>query len=272
MEAPKYLVIHHSATVDAVQKDIIERTHQRKFNDRSWYGSYILYHIMIGKDGTVIYNRGLNERTGHTKNDEINLSSIAVVLAGNFEEEEPSRQQLSSLNKVIDDMKALYDVEIIPHKEASDTLCPGYWLNQWLKQKMLRPSAPEGEVYLKRITSYNPVVEQNDASPCIGATSVDICHYRRKGIPIVALSQDLVNKQDTGYVNFGDWVQISHPTVEACNYSGVVLDVMNERYVNAADILRMDKSENHGLCTNGSITKLDKPNFYDVTPEQERNY
>jgi hypothetical protein len=136
VEAPKYLVIHHTATIDTVQKDIVDRAHQRKFNDRSFYGSYILYHILIGKDGTVVYNRGLNERTGHTRNNEINLSSIAIALAGNFNEERPTSSQLNSLRAEIKKLNDLYKFEkIIPHQDASPTACAGKYLNSMIRKE-----------------------------------------------------------------------------------------------------------------------------------------
>lgn len=126
---------------------------------RSFYGSYIVYHILIGKDGTVLYNRGLNERTGHTSNEWINERSIAIVLAGNFNEEEPTRQQLSSLKREIQRLNYIYQFEyIIPHREASATACPGKHLTHWLEEMYPNKKPPELHFLLSRY--YTPVPHQ----------------------------------------------------------------------------------------------------------------
>lgn len=71
-------------------------------------------------------NRPLIARTGHTRNQEVNLSSIAIVLAGNFDEEYMTSEQLDATHKLIKRLDAMYHFEkIIPHREASATACPG---------------------------------------------------------------------------------------------------------------------------------------------------
>lgn len=123
---------------------------------------------------------------------------------------------------------------------------------------------------LKRITSYNAQRHQTDASPCKGALGIDLCHYGQK-VQIIALSQDLVNKNGTGLFKYGEWVQTTHPN-PACNLSGVVLDVMNPRFVRSVDYFRLDRSQNHGLCTGGIIESIAGQNFFDMFPEQGEHF
>jgi len=158
VKPPKYIVIHHTAVTDAVQKEIIERTHKGKFGSKSLYNSYILYHIMIGSDGTKVINRGLNERTGHTANNEVNRQSIAIVLNGNFNIQKPDRRQLSTLKKEIEKLRAIYgDLEVIPHGDASPTQCPGKHLKEWVKDMYPRENK---KFVLSRY--YTPIRHQPD--------------------------------------------------------------------------------------------------------------
>lgn len=64
----------------------------------------------------------------------INLESIAIVVAGNFQEEEPTPQQLASLRSLVMRLDAIYSFDrIIPHRDASPTACPGEKLISALK-------------------------------------------------------------------------------------------------------------------------------------------
>lgn len=96
-------------------------------------GSHIAYHFMVGKDGTVKQNRSLYERTMHTRNSVINAESIAIVVAGNFQEEKPSAVQLAAVRTLIKRLDATYHFkEIMPHHEASPTACAGRYLEEAL--------------------------------------------------------------------------------------------------------------------------------------------
>ncbi len=114
-------------------------------------GSHIAYHFLIGKDGTVKQNRPLIARTGHTRNQEVNLASIAIVLAGDFDKEDPTPAQLSALREKVAELDSIYRFEqIIPHREASSTACPGERLLAALKDVWREPkraTVGEGEIW-----------------------------------------------------------------------------------------------------------------------------
>lgn len=128
-------MVHHTAIASSqheVQRAIVERSHARRYPESKLH-SHIAYHFLIGRDGTIVKNRKLTERSGHTRNQDINLDSIAVVLAGNFEIEEPSRAQLASLRRTVRELRLAYpDIEIIGHRDASPTSCPGRNLEKLL--------------------------------------------------------------------------------------------------------------------------------------------
>jgi len=81
--------------------------------------------MLIEPNGSVIKTRSFYGRTGHTRSQAINLSSIAVALSGDFNIEEPTKEQVKSLKRIINNLEIVYNVDVIGHKQASPTSCPG---------------------------------------------------------------------------------------------------------------------------------------------------
>lgn len=107
---------------------MVDASHQRRGYDKSSEGWYVAYHYFIGRDGTVVQTRPVSSRTMHTRNNAINMRSIGIVLAGNFEEEQPTQRQAEALTKLIKGLSKRYDIarhSIMGHKEASPDKCPG---------------------------------------------------------------------------------------------------------------------------------------------------
>ena len=317
------IVVHHTADTAEVQLDKTNRAHQRLGYSESCYGYYLGYHFFLGRDGTLIQTRCLDERPLHSKGSiehGISERSVSIVLAGNFNEQEPTEEQLSVLKELIKQLHKRFDGEVKGHSHTSATECPGENLLKWLEREYRLAPASHGEeehehedigsahkydgveitqsneqmmvdsqVDLIRITSYNPEVAQNDASPCKGALGIDICHYSKQGVQVIALSQDLVNKSNTGKFTFGDPVTIKHPTIEACNFSGHVLDVMAwdddelcaakkavgkqcRRWTRSVDKFNMSRDDNFGKCTGGTIEQGEGIDFWRLYPEQAKHF
>ncbi len=120
--------------------------------------SHICYHFLVGKDGTVKQNRSLYERNGCTRNTVANAEAIQIVLAGNFEVEEPTEQQLASLRFLVKRLDATFHFkEIIPHRDASPSACPGKHLYAALSDLWREPVKSE-VWYITRY--YSPVEGQ----------------------------------------------------------------------------------------------------------------
>ena len=122
------IVIHHSAT-HAGSAAAFERNHRARLGG-------LAYHFVIGNgsgaaDGTVeVGYRWRDQIPGpHTKNQEINLESIAICLVGDLEKEAPTKKQISALMELLE--KLCREGMIAPdrvrsHKEVDgETLCPG---------------------------------------------------------------------------------------------------------------------------------------------------
>jgi hypothetical protein len=122
------IVIHHSATHGG-SAAAFERNHRPRLGG-------LAYHFVIGNgsgaaDGAVeVGYRWRDQIPGpHTKNQEVNLESIAICLVGDFEKEAPTKKQLASL---VDLLETLCREGQIPadrirsHREVdAETRCPG---------------------------------------------------------------------------------------------------------------------------------------------------
>lgn len=104
------------------------------------------------------------------------------------------------------------------------------------------------------VTSYNPIAGQTDSSPCIGASGVDLCEYKRRtGERPIALSQDLVGRLKSKKFHYGDYVWLESD-IPACNGQFTVLDTMNKRFKKRGDIFFLERKNNTSCVA--SITKL----------------
>ena len=131
-EDVKYLIIHQTATL----KNQTSFEKIKKLHLKQGMGN-IAYHYFIEANGRL--RKGRNETTAgtHTKASGMNLKSLGIGLAGNFNLEEPSNNQLESLEKLLRYLITKYNIEIgnvLGHREVwnSATECPGDSLNEWL--------------------------------------------------------------------------------------------------------------------------------------------
>jgi N-acetyl-anhydromuramyl-L-alanine amidase AmpD len=133
-EAVQYLIVHQTATPR--EQTTFEGT--KRYHVSLGWGN-IAYHYFIESDGRL--RKGRNERTvgTHTKAGGMNLKSLGICLAGNFNEEEPTDAQLKSLEAILKNLAAKYKIQkenILGHREVPGavTECPGDNLLQWIER------------------------------------------------------------------------------------------------------------------------------------------
>lgn len=114
MNTPKYLVIHHECPPVIVQGDrfnIVDQYHK----SLGW--NKIGYQYFIEKSGEVKQGRLDNEIGAHTKGH--NTDSLGICLAGNFDLEMPTDNQIKSLQTLITTKMAQYSIssdKVVPHR------------------------------------------------------------------------------------------------------------------------------------------------------------
>ncbi|WP_310939438.1 peptidoglycan recognition family protein [Clostridium sp. SHJSY1] len=114
---PTVLVYHHTAA-EGLTPENINKDHKGK----GWGG--IGYHFYIRKNGTIYRGRPEEYIGAHAIGK--NYDSIGICLEGDFEVEEPTEAQKSSLVKLSTDMIIKYNLkDAIGHRDVYETLCPG---------------------------------------------------------------------------------------------------------------------------------------------------
>lgn len=122
------IVIHHSATHGG-SAAAFERNHRTRLGG-------LAYHFVIGNgsgsaDGAVeVGYRWRDQIPGpHTKNQDINLESIAICLVGDLEKEAPTKKQMAALLDLLEKLCREGHIaadRVRSHREADpETLCPG---------------------------------------------------------------------------------------------------------------------------------------------------
>jgi hypothetical protein len=122
------IVLHHSATHGG-SAAAFERSHRPRLGG-------LAYHFIVGNgsgtpDGTVeIGYRWRDQIPGpHTKNQAVNLESIAICLVGDLEAGTPTKKQMAALLDLLEKLcrEAQIPAERIrSHREVdNETLCPG---------------------------------------------------------------------------------------------------------------------------------------------------
>lgn len=129
------IMIHHTAHKTWNIYDV----HNYHKNSNGWIG--IGYNFFVEKDGTIYEARGFNVGAGATN---YNYNSLHVCFAGNFEEEEPTKEQIKAGKELVRYLISICPktVRVIGHKDIGDTLCPGknFPLEEF---KNLREGEPE---------------------------------------------------------------------------------------------------------------------------------
>jgi len=139
----KYIIVHHSATNRDFTTFRAVRNHH--INQRGFFE--LAYHFFIDDKGMIHYARPIYFVGAHCKTSppSMNLRSLGICLAGNFEKEEPSKEQLEALDYQLKFLMVLCKIpskNVLGHcqVEGTATLCPGInllrWLDEWhSKQK-----------------------------------------------------------------------------------------------------------------------------------------
>ena len=117
------IVVHHSAYPHTGPNEI-----QDLHMDRRGYAD-VAYHFMIDDEGIIFEGREINIRGAHVQG--FNTGSVGIVLLGNFNDEQPSESQLTSLSELVDYLGYIYSIGYLaghrdyPDQSPDGTECPG---------------------------------------------------------------------------------------------------------------------------------------------------
>ncbi len=149
---PKGIVIHHTAVEEKYLPRVravpslnrirnIQHGHQTDNRQRyrppplkgQLWGDFA-YHYYIGVDGKIIKGRDIAYE-GDSNTNYTMTQLLLVVLEGNFDIEQPAKEQLASLDQLVPWLAAQYGIDpeqITPHDGHVNTNCPGLYLKKYL--------------------------------------------------------------------------------------------------------------------------------------------
>lgn len=138
---PTQIIVHHDGVSRAgASFDIIDAFHKTREFPLSSLGFYVGYHMWIERDGFVRRAREDNEEGAHTKGQ--NFASIGIGLAGNFDAEDPTPEQIASLGALLAQYCTKYNLQatrIFPHRRYAGKSCYGLRLDDnWAALVYLR--------------------------------------------------------------------------------------------------------------------------------------
>ena len=113
------VVVHH---VGEITRDVSAAEIHGWHLGNGWAG--IGYHFVIRKDGTI--ERGRPQETIGAHAQGFNSTSIGINVVGDFEQEEPTAEQVESLARLIAYLTAQYgELSVCGHRDLMSTDCPG---------------------------------------------------------------------------------------------------------------------------------------------------
>lgn len=119
----EYIIVHHTASNHDMSSSEINTLHA----SQGWGG--IGYHFVIRQDGNIETGKKITEVGAHCKHGGYNSNSVGIVLSGNFENLDPTSEQLKTLTQLVLTLIETYNLSIdkvLGHNETgANTLCPG---------------------------------------------------------------------------------------------------------------------------------------------------
>jgi N-acetylmuramoyl-L-alanine amidase len=124
---PKRIIVHHTADGQtAHQFDKVNAYHQTREFPLSSLGFYVGYHYLIENDGSIRQARMPEEIGAHDQGE--NANSVGIAFAGNFNETNPTPEQVKAYAMLVHELRTTYRIQIIhiePHRLDDTTDCPG---------------------------------------------------------------------------------------------------------------------------------------------------
>lgn len=163
-EKIKYLIVHHSAVRQSTNRNQFDAIKRYHIQTRGW--ADIGYHWLIEPDGTLKAGRDENWVGAHARTSGVsmNFRSLGICLVGNFEVDNPTREQINTLEDILGRLRAKYSImdraNVLGHQEIPHpTACPGKNLLSYLKSYRSRAEEPEPANNKKRSRALEEIIK-----------------------------------------------------------------------------------------------------------------
>ena len=148
----KYLTVHHAGEEFYDQENVLRKIRNLQSwsrNEKKWID--IPYHFIIDLEGNIYEARPVNY-PGDTNTEYNPLGHLLVEVMGNYEVQEPNKEQINSLINIVSFLALNFKVpveDIKTHKDYSSmTVCPGKNIYKYFEDGSIVSSIKE-KIYNK---------------------------------------------------------------------------------------------------------------------------
>ena len=128
---PSQVIVHH----DGVSRkgpsfDIVNQYHETQRFPKSSLGFFVGYHFWIERNGLLRQARSETEIGAHAQGQ--NYTALGIGLAGNFDKEMPTKEQIATLGQLLSRLCFTYSIphdRIFPHRHYASKTCYGSLLD-----------------------------------------------------------------------------------------------------------------------------------------------
>lgn len=138
------IMVHHDATwIPPIYSDKNRIYSEARYHYQQ-LGPGLQYHFSIANDGTIYWVRPFETWLYHAGDSKFNTEAVAVCLHGNFEKQNPTKQQIRALKELLDWLCTknpqfpAAQKDVYGHREIRSTLCPGKNLIGWVKNYRIK--------------------------------------------------------------------------------------------------------------------------------------
>lgn len=114
--------------------ELIRESHTQRTDDGNRHWADIGYHYIIDPQGRVWEGRPVRYQGAHVKNN--NEHNLGILCLGNFDEQKPTSEALSTLDAFLADRMSAYRLgldRVFTHQEINPTACPGRNLQAYMR-------------------------------------------------------------------------------------------------------------------------------------------
>jgi len=125
------LVVHHAAFDEGSDRATLAEVQRLHRLERQW--ADVAYHFLVGRSGSIYEGRDWHVRGTHVAG--FNTGSIGICLLGNYMQQQPTAQQLTQAQWLINWLaERLQLTHIAGHRDFNTgTLCPGDHLAPYIQ-------------------------------------------------------------------------------------------------------------------------------------------
>lgn len=140
MDTKTHIIVHHTYSSAKSGNDQFDAVKNFHVKEKGWID--IGYQFFIEHSGEIKKGRPINSVGTHCYQQNMNVKSVGICLAGNFDIEEPTKEQLISLKKLFSEIKTRFNIldqNILLHRDfANYKSCPGVKITKHLISKLIK--------------------------------------------------------------------------------------------------------------------------------------